>query len=225
MRHARGVPEAQRLPALGGGGRPAMLGGRLSSPDRRTVRLLDRCLALWVALWIALGAWVGYEIHGLVKLSDTVVTAGRALESTGQTLRSFDVVPGLGGTVDRLSRDVLDTSRQAQASGRSSRGSVEQLSVLLGLCIALIPTVPLLALYLPARVHRARDVRAVRRGLRDGDPRLREHLARRAVAALPYRELRGMERDPWDALRDGRYDELADRELFRLGIAERRGHR
>ena len=67
------------------------------------------------------------------------------------------------------------------------------------------------------------NTRRVRRALAAGspDPVLEEFLARRAVLNLPYQELRAVSPDPFRDLEEGRFDELAARELERLGL---RGH-
>ncbi len=68
-----------------------------------------------------------------------------------------------------------------------------------------------------------REARAVRRTLAAGspDPVLKEFLARRAVLNLPYQELRAVSPDPFRDLEEGRFDELAARELERLGLRGR----
>ena len=94
------------------------------------------------------------------------------------------------------------------------------MSVLLALSIALIPTLPLLGLYLPLRWAWTNDARAVRRALRRAptDPLLVEFLARRAVSNFPYDRLLAVSPQPFRDLEEGRYDALARLELDRLGI-------
>jgi hypothetical protein len=105
-------------------------------------------------------------------------------------------------------------------SGRDSRDSTENLSVLLALSIALIPTLPLLGLYLPLRWAWTNDARAVRRALKlaPADPLLVEFLARRAVSNFSYDRLLAVSPQPFRDLEEGRYDSLARLELDRLGI-------
>lgn len=50
------------------------------------------------------------------------------------------------------------------------------------------------------------------------DPMLVEHLARAAVARVPYAELRRISRRPWQDLELGRHHDLAGAELRRLGL-------
>ncbi len=92
------------------------------------------------------------------------------------------------------------------------------LSVLLGVAVGLIPTAPLLALWLPLQLAWRRDRLAVARAVRlwDGEPELDEFLAERALMHLSYEELR--------TLADGRLDifeargRLREAELHRLGL-------
>jgi hypothetical protein len=186
----------------------------------RLVRVLDVVAVLWVVLWIVLALLVGREVRDLRDLSDTVVTAGLAVEQTGGLVRKLDNVPFLGDQVSGVAQQVEEAGRSAQESGRDSRDSTEDLSVLLALCIGLIPTLPLLGLYLPLRWAWTHDARAVRRAFRSrpNDPLLIEFLARRAVINFSYDHLLSASDQPYRDLEEGRYDALARLELERLGI-------
>lgn len=186
----------------------------------RLVRILDVVAVLWVALWIVLALLVGREVRNLRELSDTVVTAGVAVEQTGGLVRTLGNVPFLGSRVSGVADQVEAAGRSAQESGRDSRDSTENLSVLLALCIGLIPTVPLLGLYLPLRWTWTHEARAVRRALRarPDDPLLTEFLARRALANFSYDRLLAVSQQPYRDLEEGRHAALARLELERLGI-------
>jgi hypothetical protein len=192
-------------------------------PGVRLIRALDVAVALWVVAWVVLALLVGREVRDLRQLSDTVVVAGIAVEETGNLVESLGSVPFVGGRVGEVAERVRAAGRSAQVSGRDSRDSTQDLSVLLALSIGLIPTLPLLGLYAPLRVTWTREARAVRRALAAGspDPVLKEFLARRAVLNLPYQELRAVSPDPFRDLEEGRFDELAARELERLGLRGR----
>jgi len=189
-------------------------------PGMRLIRALDAAVAVWVIAWVVLALLVGREVRDLRQLSDTVVVAGVAIEETGDLVDSLGSVPFVGGRVGEVAERVRTAGRSAQASGRDSRDSTENLSILLALSIGLIPTLPLLGLYMPLRVTWTREARAVRRALAAGsaDPVLKEFLARRAVLNLSYEELRAVSTDPFRDLEEGRFDELAARELERLGL-------
>jgi hypothetical protein len=194
-------------------------------PGVRLIRVLDASVAVWIVAWVVLALLVGREVRDLRQLSDTVVVAGVGVEETGDLVESLCSVPFVGGSVGEVADRVRAAGRSAQASGRDSRDSTDNLSILLALSIGLIPTLPLLGLYAPLRVTWTREARAVRRAVAAGsaDPVLMEFLARRAALNLPYQELRAVSADPFRDLEEGRFDALAARELERLGLRSRTG--
>ena len=191
-------------------------------PVGRRLGVVDLVVAAWVALWVAMGVAIAGEVRGLRQLSGTVTRVGVAVQQTGQTLEGLSGVPLVGDKVAGAARDVDAAGRSAIQSGRRSRESIHSLSWMLGVFLAVIPTVPLLALYVPARVAIERERRALRRLVADhrDDPVLRRLLAQRALLTLPYQQLvDGEGHDPIDQARDERMNELADAELERLGLA------
>jgi hypothetical protein len=109
--------------------------------------------------------------------------------------------------------------RDAVASAREARSSARRVGVLLGISIALIPTTPVLLLYVPRRLRVARERRALTAAVAAGrTPALDELLAERAALHLPYHRLRRVSADPQDDLRRGRHAALADAELARFGV-------
>lgn len=188
--------------------------------DAHTVRLLRLGFALWAVVWIGLAAGTAYELYVLRDLGATVVKTGVAIDTTGKALQSLGGIPFVGSEVHTLAGQVTAAGQSAVASGQSSRSSTTTLAVLIGLAIALIPTVPVLGVYLPLRAAWRRERVAVARALREraGDPLLDEYLAHRAVANLPYAELRAVTDRPWADLEAGHFAELADAELHRLGL-------
>jgi hypothetical protein len=188
---------------------------------RNRVLAYDVAVAGWAACWVVLAILVATEVHGLADISRTVTSAGAAVESSGRLLERLGSVPFVGDDVTDTARRVEAAGRDAQRSGRASRGSVRRLATLLGVTIAVLPSAPLL-LYLPWRMGLARDRRALRRaiaarGLRDHA--LLELLARRAAQRMSYRRLLTVTDDPWGDLRAGRHERLARAELARLGLA------
>jgi hypothetical protein len=95
--------------------------------------------------------------------------------------------------------------------------------VLLAIAVALLPSIPVLTFYLPARLERRREASALRRALRDygADPEFHAFLARRAVEALGYHQLRRVTLTPWTDIERGEFLALAEAELRRLGIGAR----
>jgi hypothetical protein len=202
------------------GGYENPMGIAFPRSSARLIHVLDAVVLLWVAAWVVLAVLVGREVRNLRELSETVVLAGVAVEDTGELVATLEGVPFIGGEVGDVANRVREAGASAQESGQESRDSTEDLSVLLALSIGLIPTLPLLGLYVPLRLAWTQDARAVRRALAadPDDQGLRQFLARRAVANLHYYELLAVSRDPYADLDAGRFDALADRELERLGL-------
>ena len=130
-------------------------------------------------------------------------------------------IPLVGERIDRTAKQVTRTGRETRISGRDARDSIADLSTLLDLSVAFIPSSALLFVYLPARAARARERRALRMLLArfGGDPALERLLAHRALQTMSYRRLRReVGERPWVDLANGRYDELAAAERRRLNL-------
>jgi hypothetical protein len=61
--------------------------------------------------------------------------------------RRASAIPFLGDDIGRVGRQVAAARVSATRGGRSSRSTVDRLAIMFGLAIGLIPTVPVLALY------------------------------------------------------------------------------
>ena len=77
----------------------------------------------------------------------------------------------------------------------------------------------MLVIWVPPRVSRERERRALRKSLRSGDGVALAYLANRAVAGRLFRELRTASDDPVADLAAGRYEALAALELEHLALA------
>lgn len=198
-----------------------------SLPGGRRLLALDAAVLAWTVAWITIAIVIALEFQDLGELSDTVATVGGAAEATGAALGVFGDLPVVGGAVaDALAgpaAEIQEAGQSAQESAESARRSVDVLSLLLGLSIALIPSASLLVLYLPARVSRVREAQAVEaaRRLAADDPAFHEFLARRAAQNLSFRQLDRVTAEPWRELAEGRFDRLARAELERLGLRGR----
>jgi hypothetical protein len=184
----------------------------------RTMRRLNVALGIWAACWIGIAAYTAYEVASLRTLSHTVVKAGAATESTGHALAAIGHLPFVGGQINQLADQAIAAGASARSSGASTGTTVNRLAVLLGIAIALIPTVPLLALYLPLLLSWRRDRAAVRQAIAqwDGEPGLEAFLARRAVAHMRFDELRALGYDGTEGSVPN--SDLAAAELRRLGL-------
>jgi len=195
----------------------------LSFVRRGTVVLLDLLLVAWVAAWIVVGVVIAREVNDLGRLSTTLALSGQGLVRTGEALNRLSGLPFVGDDIGAAAEEVIKTGKNTLATSRVTADTVATLSPLLGWSIALIPSLPLLAVYLPWRIGRFREVHSIRKVLRTDerhDPAFHEYLARRATQSLPYFQLRKVSATPWDDLDEGRFDGLAAEELRRLGIKE-----
>lgn len=112
-------------------------------------------LVAWGGAWIFIGVRTAQEVQGLRELSDTVVDVGHAVRSSGETIGGLSGLPFVGGRLEEPSEQIVRAGESAVASGRASRESVHDLSILLGVSIAVIPIVPLaVLLFVVVRVRR-----------------------------------------------------------------------
>jgi hypothetical protein len=105
--------------------------------------------------------------------------------------------------------------------GEASKDAIFNVSLLIGLVIALGPTLPLIAVWLVIRAPLARERRAIGRALDANDAELEGYLALRAATRFPYTRISKVTNDPWGDLRSGRHAALASLELGRLGLTRR----
>jgi hypothetical protein len=177
---------------------------------------LDLALVVWSALWIWMGIQVAQDIRGLIHTSDTITRVGAAVEETGRALGGLGAIPLAGDRLAEPARDIAEAGRSAVESGRASRRSVQRTGTLLGLSIALIPTLPIALFYVPRRVSALRQRSRVERLLSEGGRRgLQGCLALRAVINLPVEELGDQ---AWEELVRGEHSRLAELELARIGV-------
>ena len=192
---------------------------RLAVPATSRIAVFDAVLAGWALLWIVLAIAVAANTRDIADLGTTVSQTGEALRQTGSTLGSVPL-PGVSDAGSSIEAAGASAAEEGQASGDATR----RLSILLALAIAIIPSTPVLGLYLPLRIFKIGEAKRVRTALRDcgDDPEFREFLARRAAENLSFQELRDVSLQPWKDLAEGRFDDLADAELTRLGLHEDR---
>lgn len=186
----------------------------------RAVRRLDIGVVVWVVAWIVVGGLVWHDIGTQAQLASDVIKVGSAVKDTGSALGVVGGLPLVGGQIAGFAKRIGDVGSEVERSGRSSRDSVNQLAVTLGLALAVLPAALVLLLYLPLRWGWRREVQAVASALaaRPAGAALEQFLARRAIEALSWDELLVVTPDPWAAVDRGEYRALADAELTRLGL-------
>lgn len=202
-----------------------MIDVTLRTTDETTVRTLDGLVVAWIVLWLVVGGWFAYSTWHLADLGDTVTTSGGAIESTGRALESLAGVPVVGDKPAELGAEVAATGAEVSTRGQEVKAQLRQTAVLLGIAIAVMPTTPIVGLYLPLRLARRREVAAMRKALTDfdGQPAFERYLAEQALRTMPFATVRSVldasgsdapPVEPWVRT-------LADTELARLGLRRR----
>jgi hypothetical protein len=124
----------------------------------------------------------------------------------------------VGGGFGTVAEEIRGIGRETSQNGRSVEDDVDSLALLIGAGLALGPTLPILALWVPPRVSRERERHALRKSLKSDDRIALAYLAHRAVATRLFRELRKASDDPVADLAAGRYEALAALELDHLAL-------
>lgn len=193
-------------------------------PSGRSLRRWDLAAAAYVLACIAVGVAAGWQIWSLADLHRSLLAGADALTSTARAVGLVGQVPVIGSGADQLAGSITDTADQMRRNAVTVRTQVHALAVVVGAAIAVLPTVPVVALYVPLRVARGREVAGLRRRLAGQvDPMLVEHLARAALRRVPYSELRHVSGRPWQDVEQGRHRHLAAAELKRLGLRPPQG--
>lgn len=208
-----------------------MIGSSIESRlPQRSVVAIDLLVVLWTAAWIVLGIAVGTFVERLGAVGEGLEDAGRAIGRAGDAVDELSDVPLMGEGFAKIASEVHGIGRATIENGRSFEEDVDSLAVLVGAGLALGPTLPILAIWVPPRLSRERERHALRRSLKAGDGTAMAYLANRAVATRLFRELRTASEDPVADLAAGRYEALAALELKHLSLnatrrLSRRGER
>jgi hypothetical protein len=182
------------------------------------IRAFDVFVVAWVVAWAFAGIAIGRQIQGLAEVTDSARDAGLATQRAGDAIDRLRGLPLVGGAVGDSAATIREAGQTAIDGAARGRTRVRRLGAIVGALIAIVPSLPLLWLYLPGRISEAGDRRRILGRLREGDPAIDELLATRAVAHLPYRTLLAITPDPAEDLRAGRHERLADAELSRLRL-------
>jgi hypothetical protein len=199
-----------------------MIGSIESKLPQRSIVALDLLVVLWTAAWIVLGIAVGTFVERLGAVGDGMENTGRAIGRAGDAIDQLADVPLVGGGFATVAQEIHAIGRDTVQDGRSVQDDVDSLALLIGAGLALGPTLPILALWVPPRVSRERERHALRKSLKSGDRVALAYLANRAVATRLFRELRKASDDPVADLAAGRYEALAALELEHLSLGSLR---
>lgn len=188
-------------------------------PGRVTLQVVaDLLIVAWVGGW----TWLALEVREQVL---RLQSAGeRLIEAGGDVSGTFTRAAGVAGRVPLVGDDLAGTlghgSRAGQAitaAGWSQVEAVAQLAWGVAVLIVVLAVVPVLTVWLAARVRYARAAAAAV-AVRGSDP---DVLALRALVGLPSRRLLRVSAEPARAWRTGDAEvvhRLAALQLAKLGL-------
>jgi hypothetical protein len=195
-----------------------MIGSIESRLPQRSIVAIDLLIVLWTVAWLVLGIAVGTFVERLGAVGEGLEDAGRAIGRAGDAVDQLSDVPLVGEGFSTVAQEIRGIGRETAENGRSVEDDVDSLAVLIGAGLALGPTLPILAFWVPPRVSRERERRALRKSLASDDRIALAYLANRAVATRLFRELRKASDDPVADLTAGRYEALAALEMDHLAL-------
>jgi hypothetical protein len=163
----------------------------------------------------------------LGTLGDTVVRTADGLQKTADALSGLASLPLVGGSLGGAVKQLGATAAAAESQAASTKDTIHNVSLIVGIALAVGQTALGLLLYLPLRLPWRREVNDVRRALAadPSDPALTRYLARRAVESMTYAQTRAWGGDPWRVAESADPRPLADLELRRLGLRRIAGGR
>lgn len=195
------------------------------TPVRRTRQVLgDLLLVAWMVLWV----WAGLAVHdGTSALAAPARQTDESATSMAEQLRDaggrIGEAPLVGDELAVPFDKAADASDGIASAGRDTVDAVERLALLLGLSVALIPILVVVAFYVPMRWRFAREATAGARFI-DAQEDL-DLFALRALANQPMRVLARVSDDPAGAWRRRDPDvvrRLAELELADVGLRPKR---
>jgi hypothetical protein len=195
-----------------------MIGSIESRIPQRSIVAIDLLVIAWTVAWIVLGVAVGTSVDRLGAIGEGLEDAGQAIGRAGDAVDRLSDVPLVGEGFSTVAQEIRGIGRETAQNGRSVEDDVDSLAILIGAGLALGPTLPILALWVPPRVSRERERHALRKSLRSDDRVALAYLANRAVATRLFRELQKASDDPVADLAAGRYDALAALEMDQLAL-------
>jgi hypothetical protein len=198
-----------------------VIGSFVSRVPQRSIVAIDLLVLTWAIVWIAIGITIGAFLARLGAVGDGLQDAGRAIGRAGDAVAELSDVPLVGEGFASIATEIREVGVETRQDGVEVKDDIHRLAWLVGASLALAPTLPILAIWLPPRVSRERERHALRRSLRTEEAAALGYLANRAVATRGFRELLAVSDDPVGDLAAGRYEELAALELAHLGLRPR----
>ena len=191
----------------------------LSRMTHQRIVALDFLVIAWVLFCLMLGMAVTKRINHLGALGDGLVSAGDSVSGVGDWISGLQDIPLIGGSIGTVADKVDALGASTAQQGRNGKEAVWKAALGIGLLLTLLPTLPILAVWIPVRVGIERERASLRVSLKENEPGVWEFLALQAADDMSFQELRKISADPWEDIRQGRYEALARVEIDRLGLA------
>jgi hypothetical protein len=171
------------------------------TPVRRARQLLGDVLLLgWVVAWIAVARVVHETTMLLARPGEEIADAGSGLAARMRDAgRVVDDAPLIGDELRSPFEGAGDAADRMAGAGLSQVEAVGRLADWLSVCVAAIPVLIAVAVYLPLRWRYVRRASALQRFV-DGGGDL-DLLALRALSGQPVHRLARLDEDPAEAWR------------------------
>lgn len=187
----------------------------------------DLFVLVWAVVWWGVGRFSDGVIRALAEPArQTRQVASDLQRQASDAAAQASGVPLVGGGLRQPFDGMSTTLRDLSAAAADQVTQIEQAATLIGWLVFAIPTLMLIAVWLPRRLafaSKARDTLALVRSS-DGT----QLLALRALANQPLSELRAVASDPMAAWRAGDGEaitRLAELELATAGVRRPRRRR
>ena len=190
----------------------------LSRMTHQRIVALDFLVIAWVLFCLMLGMAVTKRINHLGALGDGLVSAGDSVSGVGDWIAGLQDIPLIGGSIGAVADKVDDLGTATAQQGVNGKEAVWKAALGIGILLTLLPTLPILAVWIPVRVGIERERTSLRAALKANEPGVWEYLALQAVDDMSFQELRKISADPWEDIRQARYEALARVEIDRLGL-------
>ena len=195
----------------------------LSRMTHQRIVAIDFLVIAWVLFCLMLGMAATKRINHLGTLGDGLVSAGDSVSGVGEWIGGLQDTPLIGGSIGAVADKVDALGASTAQQGRNGKDAVWKAAFAIGVLITLLPTLPVLVVWIPARVAVERERSSLRAALKADEPGVWEYLALQAVDDMAFRDLRKISADPWEDIRQGRYEPLARVEIDRLGLTPAAG--
>jgi hypothetical protein len=189
--------------------------------NRRSTITGDVPFVLLIAFFVWCGIKTYQAVDRLTVFGSAVADTGTSIQNGfGSAARAVGSVPIVGDSLaSALSGAGSGTGGNLTSLGQQGIDGVHRLALILGLVVAVLPTLVLVLARLPRRIRQVRSLTAAGQVLNNlADPEIRRLLASRAAFGLPYGVLLAHTPDPFGDLAAGRYDDLIAATLQQAGL-------